>query len=265
MVHNWRMDATRELRVERDGPVLTVTFNRPDKHNAMTTAMYDALAEACAAANRDRGLRAMVLTGAGGRAFAAGTDVASFLDFDGGDDGVRYERRITQVLDALEQVRVPTIAAVSGHCFGGGLALATACDLRLVTPHSRFGYPIGRTLGNCLSASTLAALTDCLGAARTKALLLLARPMDAEEALISGFATEVVPTEDLASRATALAHEVASNAPLTMWATKEALRRVRVAALPDDTDIIHMVYGSQDFHHGVRNFLAKRPHTWAGR
>lgn len=259
------MIPTTDLLVDRDGPVLTVTFNRPDKHNAMTGAMYDALADTCAEANRDPDLRAMVLTGAGGRAFVAGTDIAGFLDFENGEDGVRYERRITEVLDALEQVRVPTIAAVAGHCFGGGLALATACDLRLVTPDSSFGYPIARTLGNCLSASTLAALTDCLGAARTKALLLLARPMDADEALASGFATEVVDADALAERAAEVAALVAGHAPLTMWATKEALRRLRVAALPDDTDIVYTVYGSQDFHDGVRDFLAKRPHAWTGR
>ncbi|MFC7493019.1 MULTISPECIES: enoyl-CoA hydratase/isomerase family protein [unclassified Nocardioides] len=259
------MAATPDLLVERDGAVLTVTFHRPDKHNAMTSAMYDRLAEACAEADRDPEVRAMVLAGAGDRAFVAGTDIAEFLAFEGGEDGVRYERRITEVLDALEQVRVPTIAAVSGHCFGGGLALATACDLRVVTPDSRFGYPIARTLGNCLSASTLAALVECLGAARTKTLLLLARPMDAEEAVASGFAAEVVPGDRLRQRVAALAEEMSGHAPLTMWATKEALRRLRVAAMPDDTDIIHTVYGSRDFHEGVRDFLAKRPHTWTGR
>ncbi|MDN5896937.1 MAG: enoyl-CoA hydratase/isomerase family protein [Nocardioides sp.] len=254
-----------DLLVERAGDLITVTFNRPDKHNAMTSEMYDQLAETCADANRDPGVRAMVLTGAGDRAFVAGTDIAHFLTFNDGDDGVRYERRITEVLDALEQVRVPTIAAISGHCFGGGLALATACDLRVITPRSRFGYPIAQTIGNCLSASTLAALTECLGVARTKAMLLLARPMSADEAVTSGFATEVVETERLLERASALAREVASHAPLTMWATKEALRRVRVNGLPDDTDIIRAVYGSEDFHHGVRAFLAKQSRDWSGR
>lgn len=254
-----------DLLVERERAVLTVTFNRPEKHNAMTTTMYDGLTEACAEADDDPDLRAMVLTGAGGRAFVAGTDIEGFLGFDGGEDGVRYERRITEVLDALEQVRVPTIAAVSGHCFGGGLALATACDLRLVTPGSRFGYPIARTLGNCLSAATLAALTECLGAARTKSLLMLARPMTAEEAFASGFAAELVEPADMAARTTELAEQLAGHAPLTMWAAKETLRRLRVHSLPDDTDIISAVYASQDFHHGVRNFLAGRPQAWRGR
>lgn len=254
-----------DLLVERENAVLTVTFNRPEKHNAMTTAMYDGLASACREADNDPDLRAMVLTGAGGRAFVAGTDIEGFLGFEDGADGVRYERRITEVLDALEQVRVPTIAAVSGHCFGAGLALATACDLRLVTPGSRFGYPIARTLGNCLSAATLAALTQSLGAARAKSLVLLARPMTAEEAVASGFATELVEPEDLAARTSALVEQLAAHAPLTMWATKEALRRLRVSALPDDNDLISAVYASQDFHDGVRNFLAGRPQAWRGR
>lgn len=254
-----------DLLVERDGAVLTVTFNRPEKHNAMTDGMYDGLAQACARANADPGLRALVLTGAGGQAFVAGTDISGFLDFEGGEDGLRYERRITQVLDTLDQVRVPTIAAVSGHCLGGGLAIATACDLRLATPESSFGYPIARTLGNCLSASTLAALTECIGVSRTKALLLLARPMDAQEALSSGFVTELVAAPDLPERAEALARQVAGHAPLTMWATKEMLRRSRAATIPEDSDIVGTVYSSKDFHDGVRDFLAKRPHIWTGQ
>lgn len=254
-----------DLLVQRDGPVLTVIFNRPDKHNAMTQGMYDALAQACEEANLDPGLRAMVLTGAGETAFVAGTDISAFLGFEAGADGVRYERRITEVLDALEQVRVPTIAAIAGHCLGGGLAIATACDMRLATPESTFGYPIARTLGNCLSARTLSSLTDSIGAARAKALLLLARPMGAEEALAAGFVADLVPGPQLPEHVARLTDRLVQHAPLTMWATKELLRRNRAAAAAEDSDVLESVYGSADFHDGVRDFLAKRPHTWTGR
>jgi enoyl-CoA hydratase/carnithine racemase len=253
-----------DLLVDRDGPLLHVTFNRPAKRNAMTTGMYDALVGACELADGEAGCRAMVLTGAGAEAFVAGTDIAGFLEFTSDEDGVAYEAIISRVLGRLEAVRVPTIASIQGHCLGGGLGIATACDLRIATTTSSFGYPVARTLGNCLSVATLSALSELIGAGRTKDLLLRGRPMAAEEALAAGLVTEVVVPEELPTRTRALAEELASRAPLTQWATKEALRRLRISRLPDDTDIVRTVYGSADFHQGVRSFLAKTPPAWTG-
>ncbi|HUQ53362.1 MAG TPA: enoyl-CoA hydratase-related protein, partial [Gammaproteobacteria bacterium] len=139
---------SNELIVRRDGAVLTVTFNRPQRHNAMTYEMYDGLFAACEAADGDGGVKALVLRGAGGKAFVSGTDIASFRSFSSGGDGVEYEQRIARVVNRLEDVRVPTVAAVEGYCVGGGLAIAAVCDLRIATRSSRFGMPIARTLGN---------------------------------------------------------------------------------------------------------------------
>jgi enoyl-CoA hydratase/carnithine racemase len=182
---------SNDLKLDRAGAVLTVTFDRPARHNAMTYEMYEALYAACETADRDESVKALVLRGAGGRAFVSGTDIASFRDFHSGDDGIAYERRIARVVNRLEEVRVPTVAAVEGYCVGGGLAIASVCDLRVATRSSRFGMPIARTLGNCLSMNSVSLLVTHLGPARTLDLVLRARLLDAPAAHAAGFVAEL--------------------------------------------------------------------------
>ena len=158
----------------RDG-IAFLTFNRPQSYNALTFEMYDRLADVCAIANADRSIRAMVLAGAGGKAFAAGTDIAQFRSFRGPDDALAYEARIERVLAALEECRVPTLAAIAGACTGGGLGIAACCDIRISADNARFGMPIARTLGNCLSLSNYARFADLLGTARLKEMIFTAR------------------------------------------------------------------------------------------
>ena len=254
-----------DLLVERDGPVLTVVFNRPHRRNAMTWAMYDGLYRACERADTEAGIRVLLLRGAGTDAFVAGTDIRQFEEFDSGADGVAYERRITEVLDRLEAVDVPTVAAVRGYCVGAGLAIAAACDLRVATPGALFGVPVARTLGNCLSMPTYALLVHHLGPGRTLDLLLNARMYTARELHAAGFVTECAEELDDAVRRTVA--RICEHAPLTMWATKEALRRLRRARVAgvDGDDIVSRVYGSEDFHAAVRAFGRKRRHDWTGR
>src|SRR5919204_1803384 len=152
-----------ELLVERKGPVLWVIFNRPHARNAMTWAMYDRLVETCAEVNEDRSVKAMVLTGAGGKAFVAGTDIGQFRAFRSEQDAIDYEARGNRVMQTLETVRVPTIAAIAGPCTGGGAGMAASCDLRIGSPSARYGFPIARTLGNCLSMNNYARLFALLG------------------------------------------------------------------------------------------------------
>jgi enoyl-CoA hydratase/carnithine racemase len=253
-----------ELEVRQDGAVLTVLFNRPEARNAMTFAMYDGLEEACTRADADDSVRVMVLRGAGGRAFVAGTDISQFSTFTSGEDGIAYEDRISRVVNRLEDVAVPTVAAIEGPCVGGGLALAAACDLRVATESSRFGVPIARTLGNCLSMAGYARLVSMLGPARTKDIVFTARMVGADEALAAGFATEVVAAEEIDARVAELAELLATHAPITLKATKEAIRRIREANLPDGSDLIAEAYGSDDFRQGVAAFLDKRPPSWTG-
>jgi enoyl-CoA hydratase/carnithine racemase len=249
----------------RDGIAL-VTFNRPQARNAFTFAMYERLAEICAAVDADRSIRAMILTGAGGKAFAAGTDISQFRAFDTPEDALGYEARIDRVLGAVEQCRVPTIAAIAGACTGGGAAIAGSCDLRIATANTKFGFPIARTLGNCLSMSNYARFTALIGAARVKDLIFTARLVEAEEAHAIGLVNEVVDgPEALMVRAQELAQTVAGHAPLTLQATKQALLRLR-ATIPrgEGDDLIVMCYMSRDFREGMEAFLNKRPPTFAG-
>ena len=254
---------TDDIRVEADGGVLTVTFNRPQQRNAMTWAMYEELERACERADADDAIRIMVLRGAGDKAFVAGTDIRQFAGFRTGEDGIDYGHRIVSVLTRLQNVGVPTIAAIDGYCVGGGLGIAACTDIRIATPAARFGVPIARTLGNCLSGAALTLLTHQLGQPRTTSLLLTARMMDAEEALGCGFVTEL--TTDLDTATAALTERLLSHAPLSMWASKEAIRRLRRATRFDDADIVTCVYGSDDFHNAVAAFGDKRRATWTGR
>jgi enoyl-CoA hydratase/carnithine racemase len=256
------LSGSAELLVDLDDGVLTVLFNRPGQRNAMTWAMYEGLVAACERADADPAVRALVLRGAGRTAFVAGTDIAQFAAFRDGADGVDYERATTAILTRLAEVTVPAIAAVDGFCVGAGLAIASACDLRISHPDARFGVPIARTVGNCLSAATIALISGHLGTARTMDLLLTARLATAEELAPTGFLTEI--TEDVDAALARLLARLAGHAPLTMWATKTALRRLRAATSVEDADIIARVYGSADFRAGVAAFGAKQSPDWTG-
>lgn len=257
-------DGTDDLLVERDGAALYVTFNRPAQHNAMTWAMYEGLVQACDRAEVDADVKVMVLRGAGGRAFVAGTDISQFSEFTQGQDGVDYEHRISAVTGRLERLTKPTVAAISGHCIGGGLILAAVCDLRIATPEASFGVPIAKTLGNCLSINTYSLLVHHLGPARTLDLILRARIFTGEEAAAAGFVADLATADELDAVVEQTVERIASHAPLTMWAAKEAIHRLRLTNLPEGDDIVRRVFGSQDFRHAVESFLAKEPPNWNG-
>jgi enoyl-CoA hydratase len=252
---------TDEILYERRDGVGHVTLNRPDARNALTFSMYERLTELAA----DPGdVRALIITGAGDKAFAAGTDINQFRAFSSADDAMAYEARIDRAVSTIERCPVPTIAAIAGACTGGGAAIAAACDLRIAAANARFGFPIARTLGNCLSMSNIARLSALVGPARVLEMILTARLFSATEALSAGLVTEVLPDHSaLEARATGLAALVAGHAPLTMRATREALRRMR-DNLPPDEDLIRLCYTSQDFKEGMDAFLTKRPPIWRG-
>jgi enoyl-CoA hydratase len=254
-----------EVRYIRDGQVATVVFDRPAARNAMTWAMYEQLAEACARIAREDGLRAAVFRGAGGKAFIAGTDIAQFQDFRGGEDGIAYEEKMGSRLTAIEALPVPTLAVIEGFAIGGGLAIAACCDLRIATPGSRFGVPIARTLGNCLSMANYARLVAGFGASRAKRMLLLAENLSAEEALASGFLSEIVAPAELDRRVGELTERLTHNAPITMRVSKEAIRRLMLAGVLESDDLSRACYGSEDFRIGMKAFVDKREPQWTGR
>ena len=213
---------TDEVLAERRGAVLWITFNRPEARNAMKLSMYERLVELCAEINADDSLRAVVLTGAGEKAFVSGTDIGEFADVRTEAEALRYEAKLNGVMKTLEEVRIPLIAAVRGACTGGGMSIATACDLRIATPSGRFGFPVARTLGNTLSVANYARLLDVIGPTAIKEIVYLAKLIDARRAYELGFLNEVVEEEALLARAGELAETIARNAPLTIRATKEA-------------------------------------------
>jgi len=244
----------------RDG-IGHVTFNRPQARNALTFPMYERLAEIAAAPNA---VRVLIITGAGEKAFAAGTDINQFRAFSTPEDALGYEARIDRVLGTIERCKVPTIAAIAGACTGGGAAIAAACDMRIAAANARFGFPIARTLANCLSVSNIARLSALVGPARVIEMIYTARLFSAAEAMAAGLVTEVLADQAaLEARALELATLLSGHAPLTMRATKEALRRLR-DNLPPDEDLIRLCYSSQDFKEGMDAFLTKRPPVWQG-
>src|SRR5438132_7298741 len=165
---NAPVSASEDLIYSVADGIARITFNRPQARNALTFAMYEQMAAICETVNKDRSIKAMILTGAGDKAFASGTDISQFRAFKTAQDSLDYESRIDRVLGTLEQCRVPTIAAISGACTGGGAGIAACCDLRIGTQTAKFGFPIARTLGNCLSMSNFGRLAALLGPARVK-------------------------------------------------------------------------------------------------
>jgi enoyl-CoA hydratase len=242
-----------------------VTFNRPAARNAFTFAMYEVLAKICTEAP-GQGLKALVITGAGDKAFAAGTDINQFRAFHTPEDAIAYERRIDGVLKAIESCPVPTIAAICGACTGGGAAIAAACDLRIATADIKFGFPIARTLGNCLSIENYARLAGLMGAARVKEMIFTARLIEGKEAKSIGIISELLEDrEAMLARATELAQTIAQHAPLTLRVTKEALLRIARLSRIDAEELVLTCYTSEDFREGMDAFLNKRKPEWRGK
>lgn len=258
--------ASDHVLVTRDGPVVTLTFNRPEARNAMTWEMYERLYQACEEVDADESIRVLVLRGAGGKAFVAGTDISQFTKFEGAEDGLRYEREGDKRSGRIARVRKPVIAQIEGFAVGGGFAIAAGADIRIATPDARFGAPIARTLGNCLSMNNYARFMDLIGPSRLKEMIFTARLLTAEEALAAGFVHEIVPSGEIEARVREVAEKVASHAPITLWVTKEAIRRLQESRpLPDGDDLVAATYGSADFREGVRAFVDKRPPRWTGK
>ncbi len=253
---------------DRSGPIARIVFDHPGAHNALTRPMWGELRELCLALAKDRTVRVVTFRGNGGKAFVSGTDISHFLAFTSGRDGIAYEREIDAAMGAIDALPMTTVAVIEGWAVGGGLNILSACDFRIATRDARIGSPIGRTIGNCLSMSSYARVAGAVGISVAKRMLLLGEILSAQELLSSGVLYKVVDPVELDAAVADLCERAAANAPLTTGATKEAIRRMTREALPNIDDLIELVYGSEDFKRGVREFLEKKtkhkPPDWTG-
>lgn len=244
-----------------------VLFNRPHKLHAFTRNMYERLLKICQEIHETERPQALVLMGATDVAFSAGTDIAEFAALDTVEDVLALEDLSDSVLDALERLPIPTIAAIAGICSGGGLSLAAACDIRVATPNARFSLPYGRTMANCMSAGNFERLHALIGAAELRRLLFEGQPIDAARALAIGLVDEVVTDLGaLEGKAGYIARLSMSQAPLTLRATKDVLLSLRPKA--DRAKVRkwqERCYASADFREAIDAFLNKRAPMLHGR
>ena len=250
------------LDVSIDGSIARITFNNPAARNAMTWPMYEELKVICDSLAKNASVRVAIFRGAGDKAFVSGSDIEQFVHLQKDE---AYEVAVDAIFSSLQQLPFPTIALIEGLAVGSGLLIATACDLRISTPDARFGIPVARTLGNCLSPSNLSWLSAHLGIPMVKKMLLTSELIKAPELLATGYLYEVAPAQEINAAADALANKLASLAPITQKASKLAIARLLQSNLPDCTDLMRETYNSQDFREGVNAFLEGRPPKWTGK
>lgn len=255
------------LLFELRGKMAWITLNRPAAMNALTLDMYERLAEQCEAIEAAGDIRCIVITGAGERAFAAGTDINVFRTVRDEAAVLAYEDLMDRVFGAIEQCPVPVIAAMAGAATGGGAAIACAADIRIATIDLRFGFPIARTLGNALSIANLSRLCALVGEGRAREMLLTGALIDGETAEAAGLVTRLCTDRGaLMAEAERIAHHIETLAPITLSATKQALGRLRRdGAGANDRDLILKAYLSEDFREAVDAFLKKRRPDFKGR
>ena len=253
-----------QVSLEIRGNVAHITFDHVAARNAMTVGMYQSLKSICEDIAKNPKIRVAILRGAGGKSFISGSDIAQFASFKDGHDGIRYEEGIDDYLGPLATLPIPTIAVVDGMAVGGGLAIASCCDFRISTPDAKFGVPIAKTLGNCLSAANVAWLVAHLGINIVKRMLLLAEMITAKELLQQGYLLATYEQEQLGQEAVNLAERLSKLAPITQKSSKLVLARLIKNNLPDCSDLISETYGSNDFKNGVASFLKGKPPIWTG-
>jgi enoyl-CoA hydratase len=256
-----------DVLLSRDGAVATVTLSNPEKRNAMTLAMWQRLGEFMREADADASLRCVVLRGAGTKAFAAGADISEFgRTRSDSKAGKRYGEIIEGMMRAIGECRHPTVAMIHGVCVGGGLEVASQCDLRICGASSRFGIPINK-LGLVVGYGEMRGLIDLVGRPVAMEILLEGRVFGAEEAKDKGLVNRVVPDGEVEKEALACARRIAEGAPLVArWHKKFARRLADPRPLTEaERDEAYACYDTEDFRAGFEAFLAKRKPEFKGK
>ena len=250
---------------ERRGPVTVLTMNRPDKHNALNGAMRCAFLGALDAAAGDAEVRVIVITGAGSKSFVSGADIGEMA----GRTPLEQRRVMAgpSIYEALWRLTKPVIAAVNGYCFGGGLELALACDLRIASTSARFGQP-EIALGLIPGGGATQRLPRIVGSGAAARLILTGDPIDAPEAHRIGLVEELVPPDELLPRALAIAARIGMRSPVALAAAKDALRTALSTPLEGglraEAVLFQLCFASDDGTEGIRAFLEKRDPSFTG-
>mgnify|MGYP001087300563 CR=1 FL=1 len=258
---------TDTILLERDGPIASVTLNRPHKLNALTRPMWERLGDVFLELGTDESLRCLVLRGAGEKAFAPGNDISEFETERSNVAQARaYGAIMHRTLRAIDECPLPTVALIQGICVGGGLEIAGLCDIRICGESSRFGAPINK-LGLVMAYPEAGALVKLVGRAVALEILLEGRVFDAAEAKEKGIVTRGVADHAVVEEAYASARRISEGAPLVARWHKQFIRRLADPAplTPEELDEGYACFGTEDFRIGYRAFLAKEKPRFQGR
>lgn len=257
------------IDVQIGGPTAVVCLDHPERRNALTLAMWQSIPDIAARLDGDPSIRAIVLRGAGERAFVSGSDVSEFDALRDGSAAIKHYGDVADAaLAALRRVRKPMLAAIQGHCIGGGISIALCCDMRIAAASARFSMPAAK-LGLAYRLADLKPIVDAVGVANAKAMFFTAHDFDAAEAFRIGLATAVVPDEALQETVDELCRRIGENAPLAIQATKAICDEITKPAGPVDVarceHVAQACFDSVDYAEGRKAFAERRKPVFRGQ